>query len=219
MRKMHINNVPWPIAIISFSLIILSILYAINARTLSEFMLYSWYITIPFSIGVFIFCAFDFLKNKSIRSLLGNLLTFVFTTLLVYMTGGPLYYSIGVSIKDIYSWLQSPKLSHNDAIAFTIIVTFLLGVLLFYFRLKLRAVYGMTEALVGLVISVNRVSAINAIEFTSSDFYLAMLTAGVYLVVRGLDNIHQGLTKEPNDPVALRVIDFIKNRIVISRDH
>jgi hypothetical protein len=43
-----------------------------------------------------------------------------------------------------------------------------------------------------------------------NDFYLALLTAGVYLCVRGFDNIHPGSTKAPLDPVLV----FLKARIV-----
>jgi len=39
------------------------------------------------------------------------------------------------------------------------------------------------------------------------DFCIAMLTAGVSLVLRRLDNIHKGLTKEPFDRAARRLAD------------
>ena len=43
---------------------------------------------------------------------------------------------------------------------------------------------------------------VDAMGKADAGFYLALLTAGVYLVVRGLDNIYLGLTKEPIDPLA-----------------
>ena len=46
------------------------------------------------------------------------------------------------------------------------------------------------------------IEANNASHIHDANFYIAMLTAGVYLVVRGLDNVHQGFVKEPADPAA-----------------
>jgi len=36
----------------------------------------------------------------------------------------------------------------------------------------------------------------------------------VYLVVRGFDNIHQGLTKAPIDPYASKLFAFLKRILV-----
>lgn len=45
-------------------------------------------------------------------------------------------------------------------------------------------------------------------------FYFALLTARVFLVVRGLDNIHQSAFKEPKDPVALWVMDALRQKVL-----
>jgi hypothetical protein len=79
---------------------------------------------------------------------------------------------------------------------------------LFYFRLKLRSVYGFSEAAVGLVVA-GHLAQDRALTISNTGFYFAVLTAGVYLVVRGLDNVHQGLTI---DPIAATVLRFLKRK-------
>lgn len=74
------------------------------------------------------------------------------------------------------------------------------GALFFLFRLKLRFVYGFTEALAGIAIAGQRISVQPGTSIPSeTEFYIAVLTAGVYLVVRGLDNMHQAA--RDGDPV------------------
>jgi hypothetical protein len=82
-------------------------------------------------------------------------------------------------------------------IAATGSVTALLGAAFFMFRLKQRLLYGLTEALAGIAVAAHRVSLERDAGLpTDTGFYFAVLTAGVYLVVRGLDNMHQGLKVE-----------------------
>ena len=71
--------------------------------------------------------------------------------------------------------------------------------------------YGLSEVLVGVSVAVERTTATTASGASPLDtsFYLAMLTASVYLVVRGLDNIHQGFTNEPIDPIAARIVAWL----------
>lgn len=144
-----------------------------------------------------------------------NIFTFITMTLGIYV-----FFAMSLDIiKNVYSsflwlykWLQSPVF---DKKVFGVLVTFLAliaGVILFYFRLKIRAVYGITEVIVGLLVSTLRASTdISSQTITDGNYYLAILTAGVYLVVRGLDNVHQGFSK---DPVAIYVIKTIKGRVV-----
>jgi hypothetical protein len=122
-----------------------------------------------------------------------------------------LLYSIGVSVKDLYLLITSPAYSRPTALVGIGLGTLVAGLILFYFRLSMRCIYGLTEAMTGITVAVHRVSSetIPAASL-SSGLYLAILTAGVYLVVRGLDNIHIGLTKEPYDPVARRFLAFIE---------
>jgi hypothetical protein len=129
-------------------------------------------------------------------------------TLIALPLGGAVYFSVGASLIDVFFWLRSTLPIGQ----FTALLTLPVGLLLFYFRLKLRAFYGLTEALVGMAVAAQRASDIGVIALDNRNFYLAILTAGIYLVVRGLDNIHQGLTKPHLDPLAAKLIARFKSK-------
>lgn len=99
----------------------------------------------------------------------------------------------------------------NTIVVATVGVTVVLGSALFFVRLRLRFLYGLSEALIGVAVAGHRASAEQSIFPTHFGFYLAVLTAGVYLVVRGLDNIHQA-TKDPDDLVLKLIRNLSKNR-------
>jgi hypothetical protein len=101
-------------------------------------------------------------------------------------------------------WMMAQRIGGGAASLVLYGGTLAAAAALFYFRLRLRSVYGVTEAMAGLAVAGQRAPT----EFVLGDgtFYFAVLTAGVYLVVRGFDNIHQGLTKEPFDPLATWVV-------------
>lgn len=81
---------------------------------------------------------------------------------------------------------------------------------LFLIRLKLRFLYGITEVAAGVVVALHKVSTeIADIGSVTAGWSLAFLTAAVYLVVRGMDNIHQGMTKEPLDAALLWLWRFV----------
>lgn len=112
-------------------------------------------------------------------------------------------YSLTVAGKDMLT------LSDSGVLVMLSVVS--LGFGLFYFRLHLRAVYGLTESFVGLAIAVQKSLAIQSDKtIINSEWVLAVVTASVYLIVRGLDNIHQGLTKEPRDPVAVTFVNGLR---------
>lgn len=80
------------------------------------------------------------------------------------------------------------------------------GFALFFFRLIFRVLYGVSEVAVGVGLAAHKINS----EFTGVsdlrfDLFLFLLTAAVYLIVRGLDNIHQGFTKEPKDKFIARI--------------
>jgi hypothetical protein len=77
---------------------------------------------------------------------------------------------------------------------------------LFSFRLGFRAIYGLSEAAVGLWVGVGRVNT----DAAGSALIIPILTASVYLMVRGFDNIHQGLTKDPKDPMATKALEWLR---------
>jgi hypothetical protein len=88
-----------------------------------------------------------------------------------------------------------------------------LGLLLFGTRYALRAVYGFVEVVVGVVVGTTKLTAVYSLplhaDWKTFDLALGVLCAGVYLVVRGLDNIHVGFTKDPRDPVAALLLSTL----------
>lgn len=74
------------------------------------------------------------------------------------------------------------------------------GICLYAARRWVRAVYGLTEVALGVFIGGQKLAgpATDSLDW-SLEIAIATLTAGIYLVVRGLDNIEQGVSKPPRD--------------------
>jgi hypothetical protein len=73
-------------------------------------------------------------------------------------------------------------------------LTLAVGALFFWFRLRQRFLYGATEAVAGAAVAAHRLSVEPGQGLPGDGgFYFAILTAGVYLVVRGIDNMHLAL--------------------------
>lgn len=100
--------------------------------------------------------------------------------------------SLYSSVVDSVSWMQAPNFNANLANAISLFVVSISGYILFLVRKRYRSMYGATEILVGLAIAANNAQSL----YKKGDFdltlILAFITAGVYLVVRGLDNFYEG---------------------------
>lgn len=113
--------------------------------------------------------------------------------------GGLLYYSLFVVLHDIFLFLFQISTIHEAAVL-TAIFTIALGILLYVFRQRQRILYGMSEAVVGVMVAISHVTNGSIQDHLDNpELYLAVLTAGIYLVVRGLDNIGEGLRNNSND--------------------
>jgi hypothetical protein len=96
------------------------------------------------------------------------------------------------------------------------------GVLFFWFRTKARACYGFLEMVVGVALGSSRyASEVHATAksdvATTVHITIVMLSAGIYLVVRGLDNIREGM-KEPKDALAMRIIGILSKPLTDDSD-
>ena len=120
------------------------------------------------------------------------------------------YYGVGVAIKDLYLWGMRPtNLLHTASFAVGL-TALAAGTFLFLVRLRFRFVYGLSEAVMGFVVAVYKFTQdLGANNALSANTYLVVLTAGIYLMVRGFDNMHIGLTKEPLDPIAAKVTAWL----------
>ena len=210
-RTVKEGDIPVPAKVGLTLLAFWAVIHAIRSRTLADYVRYSLYIAAPIAAVSLVVLLYQWWQSRFRRPSGDEVLTIVFTPFGLLLVGA-FYYSIAVAIKDTYLWVQAPTLSRNGAVALGLSLTLGAGLLLFYFRLRLRSIYGVSESLVGLTVAGHRVATQPDTAISDSGFYLAVLTAGVYLVVRGLDNVHQGLTKPPLDPIAERVLSWLRRR-------
>lgn len=110
----------------------------------------------------------------------------------------------------LYLWARAPQTSELLVLWLSAPATLLLGGAAFLFRLRFRCLYGITEVGAGLFVAWFQVRGGGGGGLLSGAFLLAFITAAVYLVVRGLDNVHQGWKAEPPDPLAA----FLRDRII-----
>ena len=66
-------------------------------------------------------------------------------------------------------------------------------------------VYGFTEIAAGLLVTWYQVSSVSDSAALGTGFLIAITTASLFLIVRGMDNVHQGYIGNPPDPLAARV--------------
>lgn len=188
-----------------------SVGYGISARSLDEYITYA--LTIA-GITVFLLTALEWSTRRknviaqgrrlaplTFKYLMEVLAVNTFVSLLI----GLFYYSLAVSVVDFYDWFLrlNPMGNQRQFIGVGAAIIFALGCAFFWIRLKLRFTYGVIEATVGVALAVHRLSAEQQIGLPAdTGFYFAMLTASVYLIVRGLDNMHQGWKDVAKDPLA-----------------
>jgi hypothetical protein len=189
--------------------------YAILTRSPSDLLFYPLRFGGIFAgIAVAVLWAVWFIKRSQTGATSHTHLQFLVVTLGVsalIVGAAVVYYGGAVVLIDLIRWMQNPSGlgEKGQVMAVTAVSTLVIGVVLFFFRLRLRFVYGITEAFIGIVVAVQRVSSEPTAGFpTEAGFYLAVLTAGIYLVVRGLDNAYQGL-RDPDDPIGKRFVALI----------
>ena len=83
---------------------------------------------------------------------------------------------------------------------------------LYYFKLKHRIKYGIAEISFGIFIGVQKITS-NKDTTLSFELYIIVISASLFLIVRGLDNIYTELTLDKNKIRAYRLLIKIKNQI------
>jgi len=186
--------------------VLISICYAIYSRTGRDFAILSALAATPIALLIYGALAISFWRGKRPRKTFGGILFAVTGPLVMAALVGVVYFALAVTIRDALEWLQSrtwPPLTRGAVGA---VCAAGAGALLFWFRLQYRFVYGLSEVLVGIgVAGYHAYRAADSVSMWDANVYLAILTAGIYLVVRGADNMHTGLTKAPVDPLAFRI--------------
>ena len=189
----------------------LAIGYAIYSRTLEDFVSYAGGIAVFFSLLIYMWLPLQsFLiavaqGTPVRRPPLKHLAIFSAGASALSVLLAVLYYSLAVLLIDAWDNIRNWEAlitQRPTALAVGTLVVITAGLLFFWFRLRARFIYGASEALAGVAFAVHRL-ADEPVVFLPSDnsFYFAMLTAGVYLIVRGLDNMHQAW-KDQTDPLA-----------------
>ena len=201
-------KIPLPVTVAAGALVLWAVGHAVRTRTVDDFVRYPLYFTVPAAVVLYAALIHEWWKSKSRKVSQEEVWMAVSVPIVFYLVAAA-YYAVGASIKDAYFWLQSLDLSREQKIALAVGVTLMGGLVLFIFRRNLRSTYGLTEAVVGLVVAGNRVADYLDKPASDTALYLTVLTAGVYLVVRGLDNIEQGLEK---DPIARKLLAFMRGR-------
>lgn len=171
-------------------------------RSAHDLLIYPLYVAASITVSVYLVGLLRWWKNGLGRLAAEDFWLIAITPIVFYLFSIFLY-AIGASIFDVIRWVVSPTASTTIVAALTLGT----GAALFALRLCFRSIYGLSEMLVGVLIACYRFAS-DAKATSDPNFYIAMLTAGVYLVVRGLDNVHQGLVKEPKDPAASRLVDY-----------
>ena len=187
-------------------LTLLTFIHLFTERTINEVIKYSSMIAIPIAITILFILIFYGIKEGFTKK---YICIIVCMPILVAFWSAS-YYALAITIKDIYKWVSLPIFTKNTTIILTIFITLIFGIILFYIRLYLRSIYGISELILGLSITGYKINDANLSELFESGFIMTYITASVYLVVRGLDNVHQGLTKAPYDPIIIKFFEFLK---------
>ncbi|MDO8385078.1 MAG: hypothetical protein Q7T13_01595 [Polaromonas sp.] len=187
--------------------LIASLYYGFSTRTDEDLLrvmmvpiLVFWALSIV--TGIFLIFEHDTTRNKAI-----TLFVFVFGAPIGMGSALAVYYLLLAAPIDLVYWLLEKWTWRFGSIAIIATATLIAGSALFYFRLKARCMYGLSEALAGLSIASYKFVEIGESRaLTDPNFFMVVLTAGVYLVVRGFDNVQQGLTREPIDQFTLQFL-------------
>jgi hypothetical protein len=133
---------------------------------------------------------------------------------------GLFMYGVAASLKDLVFWgAREVGLARSDnsfevlIACVAIVAVFGIACGLFCLRLYWRALYGLSEATVGLLIAIGKLRAEDMhLLLSKPDLLMAILTASIYLMVRGVDNVHQGLYAEKGrrDPIATKFVEFFE---------
>lgn len=192
-------------------LVPLALAYAIYTRTSEDFITYAGRIAFTQSALIHLWLpstAFRLAveENRPVyMPPLKHLAIFSFGASALSIPIGVIFYSLGVVLIDAWTNFRNWEVLITQrpiALAFGTIAVLTAGLFFFWFRQRARFVYGVTETLAGVAFALHRLADESVISIPSNnDFYFAMLTAGVYLIVRGLDNMHIAW-RDQTDPLA-----------------
>jgi len=116
----------------------------------------------------------------------------------IFFVCAPVEFTFILGAGYFYDWVTGPNTAVALKIPVMLGVTVTASVLLFLFRLKARWLYGCSEAVAGFYAAYGLATSTTGNQHGPA-FFFGLLTAGVYLCVRGFDNVHQGIEQGPTD--------------------
>lgn len=178
-------------AILLLTLAMLPITYVLLTKNSDDYISYSLILGLIFvSLIILAEC------NQGVKKALEDewLVNFIlFKAIFLIPVSGFFYYSLLIGLYDLSLFFYKHT-NDNLTIVAPAVLALAVGMALYKFRSKQRVLYGISEVLVGIAVTVSRVQTSFSTEHQNNvDLYIAVLTAGVYLIVRGLDNIEVGL--------------------------
>ena len=183
--------------LLPIALILASIVYMASARTFDQFaeIAVPMALIMSFAIASFVGIRWGMFGRPkfSIHTFLLPLYVLIASAAIA-----TIYYSMWVVISDGYLWIHSlspPRFVH---VIFVGILVLLTGIILFLFRLKARFFFGLSEVLFGFLVALWKIPENSDPITWNLDIVFVMLTASIFLIVRGLDNMHAGLTSSPD---------------------
>jgi hypothetical protein len=198
--------------------------WTIYSRSFESIYKYGGRLALPmFVISLFfIFIAYGFIQDQRDQGWQltpAKVIGIIGLAVIASVFAGFFYYSIGVAFKDTYNWITALTLSRDQRLAVVGLFILTVGSGLFLLRLRFRSLYGLTEVIAGVFVGTLKISPgaskpvpeiSTMISTLTTDAYVAVLTAGIYLVVRGLDNVHHGIFKDPaSDLVVRKLVDWL----------
>lgn len=180
------------LSLIFVFLILSPIGYAAKHRTREDFLLYGSLAGAFFLVAYTVMLASD-LERPLLRH--WRKCIYVLPITLPAVLTGVLFYSLSVVIKDAALYVVDAASTRNGSIVLATGLVVTIAAVLFYVRLRYRVLYGLSEVAAGITVAVSRLATQEGQVPRDADFYLAMLTAGVYLIIRGMDNVNTGWTQ------------------------
>lgn len=121
------------------------------------------------------------------------------------------FFTVETSLRDFFLWAQNPRTNPWLGVASSLAIL-MLGAALFYFRLHWRSCYGVAEASAGVVLALQKVFSFQDLNASADLGFLAwLLTASIFLVVRGFVNVHEGLGPPAKDKAIAALIAWIRS--------
>jgi hypothetical protein len=205
------------------AVVLISLIRALSIWSVGQLLRSAW----PASVVSFVFISslmlssFDQATARiSTANAFGRLLSIVVISLLISIAVAIAWSALLLAAFDIATWpTKALKLLEENKraewitlrVPAWVFLSIAASLGLFWWRRRWRTTYGATEAVVGVLVVFNKAAFPSSNEITS----LAILTAGVYLMVRGLDNVHQGM-KDCKDR---KPCDFLARILVKEREN